>query len=161
MVCMFTGHRPHKLPWGTDEADPRCVALKIILARQVQAAWNMGCRTFLCGMARGTDLYFAEAVLALRQEKPEVRLVAMIPCPTQAEGWNKKDKGRYESLCAQCDEQVVLEPSYTPGCMLRRNRAMVERSQVLISVYDGSGGGTGSTVSRAEKQGLTILPVWL
>ena len=27
-TCCFTGHRPSKLPWGTREEDPRCVALK-------------------------------------------------------------------------------------------------------------------------------------
>ena len=27
-ICCFTGHRPEKLPWGTDESDPRCVKLK-------------------------------------------------------------------------------------------------------------------------------------
>ena len=27
-TCCFTGHRPEKLPWGSDESDPRCTALK-------------------------------------------------------------------------------------------------------------------------------------
>lgn len=27
-TCCFTGHRPEKLPWGTDEGDPRCRMLK-------------------------------------------------------------------------------------------------------------------------------------
>ena len=27
-TCCFTGHRPDKLPWGTHEDDPRCMALK-------------------------------------------------------------------------------------------------------------------------------------
>ena len=26
--CAFTGHRPGKLPWGEDESDLRCIALK-------------------------------------------------------------------------------------------------------------------------------------
>ena len=26
--CCFTGHRPDKLPWGENESDPRCLALK-------------------------------------------------------------------------------------------------------------------------------------
>lgn len=161
MVCAFTGHRPHKLPWGTREDDPRCLAVKVMLSRRLEEAYALGCRTFLCGMAQGCDLYFAEAVLTLRQQKPDVRLIALIPCPEQAKNWSKSDRERYMQLCGLCDNCEVLEPAYSAGCMLRRNRAMIERAQVLISVYDGSSGGTGSAVRLAKNRGLTILPVWL
>lgn len=161
MVCAFTGHRPHKLPWGGDEADPRCLALKIMVARTLQEAFDLGCRTFLCGMARGCDTYFAEAVLELRQRQPEIRLIAMLPCPGQADGWSDRERRRYRNLCERCDGRELLEPAYSDGCMLRRNQTMVERAQVLISVFDGSPGGTGNTVRYAQKRGLTILPVWV
>ena len=50
--------------------------------------------TFICGMARGCDFYFAEAVLALRQERGDVTLEAAIPCPTQTDGWSGADRTR-------------------------------------------------------------------
>ena len=56
MICAFTGHRPEHLPWGRDEDDPRCRALKILLRRTVQQVYDRGFRTFLCGMAMGFDL---------------------------------------------------------------------------------------------------------
>ena len=64
--CCFTGHRPEKLPWRYDEADPRCLSLKQRIAAAVEAAYEEGHRHFLCGMALGCDLYFCETVLALR-----------------------------------------------------------------------------------------------
>ena len=69
--CCFTGHRPEKLPWGSDETDPRCLALKAAIRDAVAAAYDEGFRHFICGMARGCDLYFAEAVVDLRRERPE------------------------------------------------------------------------------------------
>ena len=63
-TCCFTGHRPDKLPWGEDETDPRCLALKQRLAAALEDIYRDGVRHFICGMARGADLYFAEAVLA-------------------------------------------------------------------------------------------------
>ena len=86
MVCAFTGHRPEHLPWRTDETDARCAALKAVLQREVSALYQRGFSAFLCGMARGCDLYFAEAVLALRDagELPDANLTAMLPCPSQA-----------------------------------------------------------------------------
>ena len=81
--CCFTGHRPAKLPWGYNERDPRCVRLKERIADAVLLAYQEGYRHFLCGMAQGCDLYFCEAVLALRERYPEVTVEAAIPCPTQ------------------------------------------------------------------------------
>ena len=161
MVCAFTGHRPHRLPWGTDETDPRCLALKQMMQRVTEQAVAKGVRTFLCGMARGCDTYFAEAVLQMMETDPKLELIAMVPCPQQADRWPKADRERYAALLRRCTRTEMLEPSYRQGSMLRRNRAMVERSQMLISVYDGGQGGTGQTVRLAEKQGLEILPIWL
>lgn len=160
MVCAFTGHRPHRLPWGSNEEDPGCLALKQKIAQTVDIAADRGCTTFLCGMARGCDTYFAEAVLR-RAETSGVELVAMIPCPDQSDGWALKDRQRYEEILLRCGSVEVLAPEYTPDCMLRRNRAMVERSQLLISVYDGGRGGTARTVRYAAELGVEILPVWL
>ncbi len=161
MVCAFSGHRPQKLPWGYDEQDSRCLAVKQMLNKRLEEAYALGCRTFLCGMAQGCDTYFAEAVLDLRKRYPEVELVAMIPWKGQADGWQKIHRLRYERLCAACDRREVLEQVYSTGCTLRRNSAMVRRADVLISVYDGSHSGTGNTVRQAEHLGLKILSIWL
>jgi len=161
MVCAFTGHRPQHLPWGVREEDPRCEALKTMMLAAVEQAAALGAETFLCGMARGCDTYFAEAVLEAKTRNPALRLIAMLPCPNQAHHWPLQERQRHEAICAQCDQVRVLEPVYSDGCMLRRNAAMVEQAQLLISVFDGSPGGTAKTVAYAEEKGLRILPIWL
>ena len=55
MICAFTGHRPERLPWGRNEDDLRCAALKTLLRRTVREVYDRGFHTFLCGMARGCD----------------------------------------------------------------------------------------------------------
>ena len=97
--CCFTGHRPAKLPWGYNESDPRCVRLKERIADAVLLAYQEGYRHFLCGMAQGCDLYFCEAVLALRERYPEVTVEAAIPCPTQADAWPEAERRRYRAAC--------------------------------------------------------------
>ena len=159
--CCFTGHRPTKLPWRYNETDSRCVALKQRIRDAAELAYEQGYRHFICGMAQGCDLYFAEAVLLLRQKRMEIRLVAMLPHPGQTKNWPEEDRKRHQFLCEQADSCEMLSPAYAPDCMQKRNRAMVERAQVLISVYDGSPSGTGSTVRYAEKLGRVILPVWI
>ena len=68
---------------------------------------------------------------------------------------------RYRGLLERCDEVNVLEAVYTSGCMLRRNRAMVDAADVVLTVFDGSEGGTAATIRYAERRGVEIVSVWL
>lgn len=136
--CAFTGHRPGKLPWGEDESDLRCIALKAKLRAAVESAIHEGMEHFICGMAEGCDLYFAETVLALKSTYPHITLEAAIPCPSQADGWGEAQKSRYRDILARCDYETMVQQSYTPGCMQRRNRYMVDHASLLIAVNDGA-----------------------
>ena len=156
-TCSFTGHRPEKLPWRGDESDPRCLALKERLAAAVEDAYDKGMRHFLCGMARGADFYFCDAVLALRERRSGVTLEAVIPCEEQAARWTERERERYFTLVERCDSETMLQHHYDKGCMLRRNRYLVDHSAMLIAVYDGMLGGTMYTLSYAMKRGLETV----
>ena len=161
VTLAFAGHRPEKLPGGTEESDPRCGALKLQIRDAVSRATDRGHTTFLCGMARGCDFWFAEAVLALKEKHPELRLEAYLPCPTQPDRWPDEDKTRYQWLLKECDAVYMVEPVYSEGCMLRRNRAMVDRCDELLTVWDGSRGGTASAIRYAREQGREVTGLWL
>ncbi len=156
-TCTFTGHRENKLPWRGDENDPRCLRLKQQIFDAAEAVYRSGVRHYICGMANGCDFYFAEAVLALRSEHPDVTLEAAIPCEGQSSRWSAALRRRYDRIAAECDYQTVIQKNYTPDCMLRRNRYMVDASSVLITAYNGSAGGTRSTLLYAMRQGLQII----
>ena len=146
-----------KLPWGMNESDPRCLALKAELAARLEGLYELGCRRFLCGMAIGCDMYFAEAVLALREVHPELRLEAVIPFGDQPGRWNEKQRLRYNALIDRADSVTVLQTAYTPDCMMRRNRYMVDRSGILLACYDGRPGGTMQTILYAERCDLRVI----
>ncbi len=153
-TCCFTGHRPKALPWGTREDDARCVQLKMELAARLEGIYEAGWRHFLCGMALGCDTYFAEAVIALRAEHPDVTLEAVVPCGSQPDRWGVAQRQHYNDLLNACDKVTVLQIHYTPDCMQRRNRCMVDRSSLLLACYTGYPGGTQSTLLYARRQGV-------
>lgn len=153
-TCCFTGHRPSKLPWGTNENDERCLRLKERLADEVQKAYDEGFRHFICGMAQGADLYFCEAVLALRDRHSDVTVEAALPCETQSSRWPEEERSRYFSLIAQCDIETMVQHHYDKGCMQRRDRYMVDRSSLLLAVYNGLLGGTMYTLTYAMRNGV-------
>ena len=104
-------------------------------------------------------LLHGECVLRLRQMHPDVTVEAAIPCPSQAEGWPAEQRLRWQRLVAACDYETMVQQQYSPGCMQRRNRYMVDHAQRLIAVFDGQEGGTRRTVEYAMRRGLEIVYV--
>ena len=106
-------------------------------------------------MARGSDLLFCRAALALRQRRGDVTVEGAIPCQTQTDSWPPPERAAHHTLLDQCDFETMVQHRYDRGCMMRRNRYMVDRSCRIIAVYDGvPSGGTFNTLSYAMKQDL-------
>lgn len=161
MVCAFSGHRPSRLPWGYREDSPQCAAVKLLLDQQLAKLAAEGFDRFVCGMAQGADWYFAEAVLKLQRQRPEVALQAVLPHRQQAARWSDRERERYQRLLERCQTVTVLQEQYTPDSYFARNRYLVENCDLLLTLYDGGGGGTAYTVRYAERLGRKILPLWL
>ena len=158
-TCCFSGYRPEKLPWGTNEDDALCLALKEKLTDTLRRVYFSDIRHFICGMARGCDTYFCEAAIRLREDYPCVTIEAAIPCEGQSDGWRDEDRERYDRLVVQCDYRTYVSLEYTKDCMKRRNRYMVKNSSVLIAVFDGKIGGTMYTRNYAARRGIQIIEI--
>ena len=156
-ACAFTGHRPGKLPWKNDESDLRCVALKAKLYAAVESAIQENAEHFICGMALGCDSYCAEAVIKLKEMHGDITLEAAIPYSGQADNWGEYNRRRYERILSLCDKTTVIQESYSPSCMMRRNRYMVDRSSVLVACYDGKPGGTWNTIRYAMDKHVEVI----
>ena len=120
------------------------------------AITKYGITNFISGMAIGVDLDFAEIVLKLRNKYP-ITLECAIPCPNQTLKWNSTDKLRYESILKRADEINLISERYTPECMLKRNRYMVDKSELVIAVFNGiEQGGTWYTINYAKRVNKVI-----
>ncbi|MCR5135962.1 MAG: DUF1273 domain-containing protein [Oscillospiraceae bacterium] len=157
ITCCFTGHRPVRLPWSTNEKDPRCISLKEQIAASLEGIYASGYRHFISGMAIGCDTYFAEAVLALRERHPDVTLEAAVPCDDQADRWTKRQQAVYADILSRCDTVTHVSHLYTPDCMMRRNEYMIEHSSLLLACFSGRGSGTMKTILCAERSGLRTI----
>lgn len=153
----FTGHRPQKLSYGFDEQNELCLRLKKRLNEDIAKKILTGVDTFLCGMAMGTDIWCGEIVMKLKEQFPHIRLIACIPHIGQEKSWNEDYKKRYARLLEAADDSVIFYDQYVRGCMQKRNRYMADNSAHMIAVYNGSAGGTQTTVEYAKKKGLDII----
>lgn len=160
IACAFTGHRPKKLPWRYDETDSRCVALKEKLTEQIARLAEAGVTDFFSGMAEGTDVYCAQIVLDLRKKNPALNLHCVLPCEGQADSWSDSAQERYHTIVGQADFVDYVSRKYYDGCMLARNRRLVDQAGILLAVYNGEQrGGTAATVRYARKAGREIIMI--
>lgn len=159
-ACAFTGHRPQKYPWGYHEDAPLCVALGQTLAEQIEVLANAGITDFLSGMAQGADTWAALSVLALRDKNPALKLHCVLPCEGQADKWTASARKLYQSILARADSVVYVSREYRDGCMLERNRYLVDHAGTLLAVYNGERrGGTAATVRYARKKGRGLIVI--
>ena len=154
-VC-FTGHRPERICSPFLESSETVEKVKLFLHNSILSAVNDGYTHFLCGMAQGVDLWAGELIVSLKEQFPDLQLIAVVPYPGQELGWPAGWQTRYRALMKYVDETIVISPEYTKGCFHQRNRFMVDNSSRLIAVFDGEKkGGTAFTIGYAKKSGVS------
>lgn len=162
LSCCFTGHRPNSLPFGYDETDRRCVKLRKILKKQIEyLIKECGVEHFITGMALGVDLICAEIVIELKKKYPYITLESAIPCETQPVRWSEPQRDRYFHIAELCDKETLLQHHYDKYCMMKRNKYMVDSSEYVLAVWNGSPSGTANTVRYArecEKKVIIVNP---
>lgn len=149
-VC-FTGHR--KIP--LEKKDEITRWLKETLIQLI----NRGYLYFGAGGALGFDTLAAQVVLELKAKYPQIRLILVLPCLSQSDGWSDKDKAVYEDIKKRADKVVYTAQEYFRGCMHKRNRHLVDNSSICICYLTRRTGGTAYTVDYADKNGLQVINI--
>ena len=109
------------------------------------------------GGALGFDTLAAQTVLEMKKEYPQLRLILVLPCEDQTRNWRSEDIATYEDIKAGCDKVVYVSRRYTPDCMYKRNRHLVDHSGTCICYLTGESGGTAYTVRYARKKGVCVI----
>lgn len=156
-ISCFTGHRPEKL-YGYDPFSEgnyqMLMELREIIIDHIE---NKEVDTFITGMALGIDTWAAKIVLKLKETYPHIKLFAAVPCIKQYKKWQQESKDEWQIIIDKCDEvYYVSNEEYTHWCMQKRNEWMVDNSQYVIAVWDGTSGGTANCVNYAKKINKTI-----
>ena len=112
-------------------------------------------------MAMGFDIIAAELVLLLKKayKKAKIKLICVLPFKTQSEKFPMEWKKRYDKIIEKADEVICLAENYHPSNYQVRNKYMVDRSDIVVTWFDGQSGGTKNTITYAEKKGKQIINV--
>lgn len=149
-VACFSGHR--RIPQNCEE-------LKANLKKEIICLIERGVVFFGAGGALGFDMLAEEAVLQLKDEYPQIRLILVLPCPPDQQilKWNSNQQKKYYEILQKADKVRILSSQYTNECMLVRNRHLVDNSAYLVCYLREQRGGTAYTVDYAKHHGLRII----
>lgn len=146
-VCCFTGHREMEMPIGEVRRRIEEVISHLI---------SKGVIYLGAGGALGFDTLAAEAVIEVRKHNPRVKLILVLPCKDQDKKWLPEDRAHYAYLKNQANKIVYMQEKYTPDCMHKRNRHLVDNSKYCIALLERMNGGTAYTFNYARDKGLSI-----
>lgn len=150
-VIAFTGHRPEKIG-GFKLPNPTYIKI----CRAIDAKLKeLKPEKVISGMALGVDQIAAFIAYQL-----DIPFIAAIPFKGQESKWPLVSQQTYHKLLKLAVGQVIVsEGGYSPEKMQIRNEWMVNHSDQLIAIWDGTAGGTANCVAYAEKVKKPIIRI--
>lgn len=151
MIICGTGHRPNKLGGYSEDA----TSVLVTVARNYLSGKNRPDKV-ITGMAQGWDQALGWAAYDLGTP-----FIAAVPFAGQEKAWPSVSQGYYNDLLALAENVVyVCEDGYAPWKMQKRNEWMVDNSDGVLALWDGSDGGTHNCIKYAMKVGKPINNLW-
>jgi uncharacterized phage-like protein YoqJ len=150
MIIAGTGHRPDKLGGYSENAHNNLVRLaEHWIARNKP-------RGVISGMALGWDQALAEASI-----HAHVPLLAAVPFKGQEMMWPEASRLRYNQIMSMASKiEIVSEGGYAAYKMQIRNEWMVNNSDLLLALWNGSRGGTANCLKYAKSKNREIYNLW-
>ncbi len=137
LTCAILGQLPMRFPWGFDEEDEGCRALKLELAQKIMELRRLGVTRFAVVADCGIGLYAGECVNALRQTDSELMLFVVTPHEEQATKWAPYLRERYFKLLEDCSVMEAASLRKTPSsCELDAYRKIIDYANMVLAVYD-------------------------
>ena len=150
----FTGHRPNKLG-GYKIPNPIYSACYGAIH---DALLYLKTDKAISGMALGVDTWGAQNCIDL-----DIPFVAAVPFKGQESIWPKESQDTYNTLLSAAEHiEYICEPGYQAWKLQQRNKWMVDNSDIVLAVFDGTPGGTKNCIDYAllnNKKVLKIDPI--
>jgi len=151
-TCCFTGHRPDKLSQNENE-------VKKLLNKAIDDAINDGYITFITGMAMGVDIWAAEIILDRMSKNSDIHLICALPHPNFEKRRSEIEIEKYNKILSFANDVVEVNNHYYTGCYQVRNEWMVDRSSLVLAVFNGKKSGTKNTIDYANKKTVKVVNV--
>lgn len=159
-TCCIVGHFPTNLPFGIKENDERCIRLKELLKQEISTMIrDRNVKHFLCPMNPGAELFAAEIIEGLQSSGENITLTAVLPYELQAEDWSEDSRNRFFECVRKCNKEKLLQTHYDDTCIAKNIQFMIDASDCVIAVWNGSLGNVSFTVQLANEKGIPVTVI--
>lgn len=134
--CAIIGCSPLCFPWGFDEEDEGCAALKLILMNRITQLRAEGIKHFAVAIDCGIGLYAAEMIAGLQSRDPELEMTLYVPCEEQATKWTPELRDRYFAVHQAAKEVQYACHEREVGCEFGAYLNAVCSADLLLAVFD-------------------------
>lgn len=151
MIVSGTGHRPERLGGYSEQVLEKLTHLAQKTLVDLNPDW------IITGMALGWDTAIAQAAVNLG-----IPFSAAVPFAGQESKWPKQSQIKYADLMNLANKVVIVcEGGYAGWKMQKRNEWMVDKSDLVLALWDGSSnGGTFNCIEYIAKQQKQVVNLW-
>ena len=163
-TCAIIGCSPMCFPWGFDEEDEGCAALKLILMNWITKLISEGCTRFAVSMDCGVGLYTAEILHGLKESDGALETICYVPHEDQATKWTPELRDRYFNALAACTKVVNVAYEKTVGCEFKAYLEAMNEADAVTAIYDPDDprcereAAAATVAEMLNKQVLTLDP---
>jgi len=149
----ITGHRSDKLPDKATGYEIPNPTYNYVYQEIEKKFKELNPEKIITGMALGTDQI--AAIIAYRLGIP---FIAAIPFEGQEIKWIPKSQEIYHKLLNKASETVIVSGGeFSAGKMQERNKWIVNYSDIMLGIFDGSPGGTANCLNYARSINREII----
>lgn len=151
MIYGVTGHRPDKLQGYDSKAE--------------QLLYNFAFHNLICHLSNGDSILTGMAqgwdqAIALACHNLNIPFTAIIPFPNQDALWPRRARDDYRNLLKYATSAVLVsQGGFSTQKMQLRNQWIVDHSDSILAMHDGSHGGTYNCLQYAEGK-KPIVNLW-
>ena len=160
ICCAIIGQHPMRFPWGFDEDDDGCQALKLELMQKIMELRQQGVTRFAVVADFGIGLYAGEMINVMRETDSDLMLFVVTPHEEQATKWAPYLRDRYFDLLIKCSIMEAASLHETTDCERTAYRKILDYSSMVLAAYDSAsarGDAADFAMEYAKQRGLPVI----
>lgn len=107
------------------------------LTRVIKELYDSGYSTFISDLNEGFEMMAAESVVKLKNEYPDIKLIAVIQYPGYENQFSSPDKYRYKRIIEDADKSIIISKVKTKDTQQQSSKFILSNSSLIMCYSNG------------------------